>query len=352
MKAFLFVAIVISAAIGAVVDLTPENFDSIVDGTKAAFVEFYAPWCGHCKNLAPAYEQVGEVFEKFKDQVVVAKVDADAHKELGGRFEVRGFPTLKFFPKGSTNPEAYEGGRSADDIVEFINNRVGLKGKIKKVPSAVVDLDNTNFDKIVKDTTKDVLVEFYAPWCGHCKNLAPDYEKVAAAYAGDEHVVVAKIDADKYKEIAGKFGVTGFPTLKWFSKTEKDAPEPYEGARDVQSFINFINRKAGVNRQANGRLAATAGRIAALDALATKFISAAADARSAILDEAQKAVDALSEVEQKIGKLYIKTMNSIVSNAGFIEAESARLLRMLEGSLAAKKIDEFTVRLNVLNAFK
>ncbi len=51
------------------------------------------------------YEQVGEAFAKFNDKVVIAKVDADAHKELGSRFEVRGFPTLKFFPKGSTNPE-------------------------------------------------------------------------------------------------------------------------------------------------------------------------------------------------------------------------------------------------------
>jgi len=351
MKAILFVAVIISAAIAAVVDLTPENFDSIVDGSKAAFVEFYAPWCGHCKSLAPAYEQVGEVFEKFKDSVVIAKVDADAHKELGGRFDVRGFPTLKFFPKGSTNPEAYEGGRSADDIVEFVNNRVGLKGKIKKAVSAVVDLDNNNFDKIVKDSNKDVLVEFYAPWCGHCKNLAPDYEKVAAAFAGEENVVVAKIDADKYKEIAGKFGVTGFPTIKWFPKAEKATPEPYDGARDVQSFVNYINRKAGVNRLANGRLAETAGRIAALDTLATKFVSAAADARAAIIDEAQKAVDALTEVEQKIGKLYVKTMSSIASNAGFVAAETSRLARMLEGSLAAKKIDEFTVRMNILSAF-
>jgi len=47
----------------AVVDLTPSNFDQIIDGSKAALVEFYAPWCGHCKNLAPEYEVVGETFK-------------------------------------------------------------------------------------------------------------------------------------------------------------------------------------------------------------------------------------------------------------------------------------------------
>ena len=60
--------------------------------------------CGHCKRLAPAYEEVGEAFNDV-EEVIVAKVDADADRTLGGRFGVRGFPTLKFFPKGSTTPE-------------------------------------------------------------------------------------------------------------------------------------------------------------------------------------------------------------------------------------------------------
>ena len=60
--------------------------------------------CGHCKRLAPAYEEVGQAFSSSED-VVIAKVDADAQKALGSRFGVRGYPTLKFFPKGSTEPE-------------------------------------------------------------------------------------------------------------------------------------------------------------------------------------------------------------------------------------------------------
>lgn len=119
--------------------------------------------CGHCKNLAPAYEEVADAFEKV-DNVVIANVDADAHKELGSRFGVRGFPTLKFFPAGSTEPEDYSGGRSASDIVTYVNNKAGTRARIKQVPTAVTVLDPTNFDGIVLDETKDVLVEFYAPW--------------------------------------------------------------------------------------------------------------------------------------------------------------------------------------------
>lgn len=60
--------------------------------------------CGHCKALAPTYEKLGEAFAK-SDDVVIAKVDADGEKSLGSRFDVSGYPTLKYFPKGSTSAE-------------------------------------------------------------------------------------------------------------------------------------------------------------------------------------------------------------------------------------------------------
>jgi protein disulfide-isomerase A6 len=57
--------------------------------------------------------------------VVIAKVDADAHRKLGERFDVKGFPTLKWFPKGSTKPEEYNGARDAEGIVAFVNGKTG-----------------------------------------------------------------------------------------------------------------------------------------------------------------------------------------------------------------------------------
>lgn len=119
-------------------------------------------WCGHCKALAPEYDVVGSTFQP-SDPVVVAKVDADAHRSLGSRFGVTGFPTLKWFPKASTTSEDYSGGRTADDIVSFINSKTGLSRRVKKAPTAVTQLTASNFDAIVMDETKDVLVEFYAP---------------------------------------------------------------------------------------------------------------------------------------------------------------------------------------------
>jgi len=332
------------------VDLTPDNFDSIVDGSKGALVEFFAPWCGHCKSLAPEYEIVGEAFDR-ETSVVVAKVDADAHKELGSRFGVQGFPTLKWFPKGSTTPENYEGGRTADEIVTFINSKAGTKSRVKKAVSFVVDLDDSNFDKIVMDSSKDVLVEFYAPWCGHCKRLAPDYEKVAAAFANEPNVIVAKVDADKYKVAAGKYGVTGFPTIKWFGKTSKEEPEAYESARDLQAFVDYINQKTGTSRDTKGRLGASAGRIADLDAIASKFLSH--ENADALVKEAEVIVKGLSGAAADAGKIYTKLMSVIKAKGkAFIETELARLEKMLAGALTPAKVDEFTIRKNILQVFQ
>ena len=60
-------------------------------------------WCGHCKNLAPEWEKLGSTFKK-SDGVLIAKVDADAHRDVGTKFGVQGFPTIKWFPAGSLTP--------------------------------------------------------------------------------------------------------------------------------------------------------------------------------------------------------------------------------------------------------
>jgi len=223
------------------------------------------------KNLVPVYEVVGDAFAKIQD-VVIAKVDADKHKDLGGRFGVSGFPTLKFFPKGSTTPEDYDGGREANDIIEFINKKTGSRAKVSKAPSDVVVLDSTNFDKVVLDSSKDVLVEFYAPWCGHCKKLAPTWEKLASVYKNENGVVIANIDADKNGDVGTKYGVSGFPTLKFYPKDNK-AGVAYEGGRELSDFVNYINEKTGTKRTESGKLDETFGRVSALDDIASAFLS-------------------------------------------------------------------------------
>jgi len=97
-----------------------------------------------------------------------------------------------------------------------------------------------SFNDIVNDNTKDVLIEFYAPWCGHCKQLAPIYEEVGQAFAGNDKVVIAKIDATA-NDVDPKLGIRGFPTIKFFPAGAKDAPIDYDGERTKEAFIDFLS---------------------------------------------------------------------------------------------------------------
>jgi len=100
------------------------------------------------------------------------------------------------------------------------------------------------FEEIVYDTTKDVLVEFYAPWCGHCKQLAPVYEQVGAELSQIPSIVIAKIDATN-NDINPLFGIKGFPTIKLFRSNDKQNPIDYEGDRTKDDLIEFIQKNSG-----------------------------------------------------------------------------------------------------------
>jgi len=299
--------------------------------------------------LAPAYEEIANAFQKEKS-VVIAKVDADAEKSLGTRFGVKGFPTLKFFPKGSTTPVDYEGGRSAEDIIEYINGKAGTRAFVYKAPSDVQVLTPDNFDKIVLDTNKDVLVEFYAPWCGHCKSLAPIWDKLATIFKNEDDVVVANVDADMYKDLGTRFGVSGFPTLKFFPKTNKEG-EAYNSGRDLKDLLSFLNDKTGSKRQENGRLNSEAGTFQDLDDIAKQF--AGSSDRAGLKSQSDAIISGLKGDDKEYAQWYTKYMAAIEKRgADFVTSEKERLHGLLEGgSVASEKADEFTVRHNIINKF-
>lgn len=140
----------IEARTSEVVSLTPSNFDQVAFNPKlSVMVEFYAPWCAppptsspslprpvssaprslarcfHCKSLVPAYEELSRVFSRDRS-VVIAKVDAAQHRSLAERNNVKGFPTLLWFPASPRRQRAvYEGGRTVEAMVRFVNQHAG-----------------------------------------------------------------------------------------------------------------------------------------------------------------------------------------------------------------------------------
>jgi len=115
-----------------------------------------------------------------------------------------------------------------------------VRNFLKKNDGPVTVLVGHNFDQIVHDTSKDVLVEFYAPWCGHCKTLIPEYEKLGTTYQSVDDVVIAKIDLTANDLENSHFEVKGFPTILLYKRDAKDKPLQFQGTRDAKSISAWI----------------------------------------------------------------------------------------------------------------
>ena len=110
-----------------VVVLTDKNFDSFLKQHPVVFVKFYAPWCGHCKSMAPAYSELAQEMKKAPNGIPIAKLDATVEKVAAGKFNIGGFPTLKMFKNGQDVD--YKGGREKKDIAEWIAKKLETKAR-------------------------------------------------------------------------------------------------------------------------------------------------------------------------------------------------------------------------------
>lgn len=114
------------------------------------------------------------------------------------------------------------------------------KGKVMK-------LDHLNFNKTVQGSGKWVLVEFYAPWCDHCKALAPEWELLASAFTPDDPVIIATIDAEEHGWIADEHNVDGYPSIKLFSK-EHSVEDFANGDPNADALLTWLSLRTGIRR--------------------------------------------------------------------------------------------------------
>lgn len=145
---------------------------------------------------------------------------------------------------------------TSDTLVQFAKDVIAGKAQARMksadIPSEPFEEDvrvivGKNFDDVVLDPKKFVLLEVYAPWCGHCKKLAPTYSKLGAMFKDNDKVVIAKMDGTQNE--VGHVDVKGFPTIVYFDAKEGATAQAYEGGRDLDALQKFVEEKAGVKAE-------------------------------------------------------------------------------------------------------
>ena len=205
-----------------------EAFDKWVADKDFAVVEFYAPWCGHCKKLAPEYEKAAGILNKLDPPLPLAKVDAteEENKALGSRYGVRGFPTLKIFRKGAKEEE-YNGPRDADGIVDYVKKMAG--------PAASLFEKKADVDAFVKEADAALVGVFSG------KDDADLAVFLSTANQFREDGSFAYVfDAKLLPEAKGKKDGAKLHLFKKFDN-EYDA---YDGAMEAEEIAKFFGENA------------------------------------------------------------------------------------------------------------
>ncbi|EGG18542.1 hypothetical protein DFA_04036 [Cavenderia fasciculata] len=108
----------VNANSSSVVSLNPDNFSDVVNNKNIVLVKFFAPWCGHCKRLAPTYESLGDKYTDSQ-KYTIAEVNCESFATLCNEHDIRGYPTIRMFPKSSKTQD-FQGSRTVEDLSAFV----------------------------------------------------------------------------------------------------------------------------------------------------------------------------------------------------------------------------------------
>ena len=226
-----------------------------MDPSCQVVVAFTVKWCALCRGYEAEFSRAAAAFDGLVDAkrsrapLVFARVDVDDNRALAKSFGVTSVPfvavmkhkrwyTVKAGETVIRAPKRYNGYLGAAPTVEWINRETGMHAEIRPY---VTELTGDTVDAFVNDTNHDVLVEFYASWCGHCKQFAPFFYEVGAHFAADERVRVAKLDVDVHRDAAARYNVTGLPSLQLFPRGYKSRGLHFKGAeRKPAAIIAFV----------------------------------------------------------------------------------------------------------------
>eukprot|EP00823_Brevimastigomonas_motovehiculus_P005136 TRINITY_DN361_c0_g1_i1.p1 TRINITY_DN361_c0_g1~~TRINITY_DN361_c0_g1_i1.p1 ORF type:complete len:885 (-),score=320.88 TRINITY_DN361_c0_g1_i1:204-2858(-) len=208
--------------------LTQKNFDSLVKKENQIWVvEFFAPWCGHCKALAPEWIRAAQ---SLKGMVKVGAVNCDDEKSLASEYGIKGFPTIKIFI-GTQPPQDYQGERTAAAISDYVLNK--LPSLVKRVSA------KKNADFLQTELTMPKVLLFTKK-----KSTPPIFKALSTRFAG--RLLFGEVH-EAEKTLVEQFTITKFPTVLVFPAASADKPvadslsfSQYDGPINFASLLAYL----------------------------------------------------------------------------------------------------------------
>jgi protein disulfide-isomerase A1 len=249
--------------------LGKDNFEKVIADNEHVLVEFYAPWCGHCKALAPEYSKAALTLKSEESKIKLAKVDATVEQSLAEKFQVRGYPTIKFFKNGK--PQDYAGGRDEAGIIAWLKKKTGPAAK---------ELSTVDAAKEFQESADVVVVGFF-------KDASSDNAKafLDVAYAIDDIPFAISTDSAVAKEF--KVSGDGIVLLKKFDEGRNEFDGKY-ATDEITRFVqtNSLALVSEFTQDTAGKL--FGGEIKSHNLL---FISKTSDSYKSIFDDFKAAAE-------------------------------------------------------------
>ncbi|TDL14658.1 thioredoxin-domain-containing protein [Rickenella mellea] len=235
--------------------LTPENFKStIAEGVW--FIEHFSPYCHHCKEFAPTWEKLVEENTASPDPGIrLAQVNCAVHGDLCNENKIDGYPQMNLYKNGEF-VERYKRARDHDLLASYIAQHAEPDSPITKPvldndkhrdeppaesrpkpnpTGSVLDLSLTNFHSTL--AAGPVFIKFYAPWCGHCKKLAPIWTQLASHMR--HKLAIAEVNCDAQPALCKSQDVQGYPMLKFYDAA--GGVTEYTGGRKFEQLRKFAD---------------------------------------------------------------------------------------------------------------
>jgi thiol-disulfide isomerase/thioredoxin len=210
----------------SVQELTDKTFDSFIAENKYAFVEFYAPWCGHCKNLVPEYARLPKVVQSLDETVAVAKIDSSEYQDISRKYGSIRTPSFRLFIEGSMIVLTLKRVHTAESLTEWI------AGKLQ-VPFETL----SDKEAVIAHTANDVNI------VGFSSEKGSQFEHSFGFTARSiDDIPIAFVNGDQASNIATSLGVTNdLPTIAIFTHGSSYAAEVHTFEGDVDNPTQFIN---------------------------------------------------------------------------------------------------------------